>query len=280
MFLADSQQKDVWAGRVIDYVVERQNEDGGYTFCPGIESNAQDTYYGLAILEMLGTPFPNVERTVGWLRSFIPDSLYSHYYVAKALKLCGREPDKRLREFILSSSAAAGEFKVLDSYPEVASEFLSIFMAVELAEMAGVEIDRRKIAEWLLGFKNTDGGFGAHGHSSLNSTYHAVASLYNLGYQVNSLRETIEYVRACEKPYGGFTVVPTGNEMPYMEHIYYGASALDLLGESLRYPRQTAELVLRCQNANGGFARSEFGISTLEDTFYAVSVLQAISRQW
>jgi hypothetical protein len=73
--------------------------------------------------------------------------------------------------------------------------------------------------------------------------------------------------------------VPNG-ATPYMEHIYYGTSTLNLLGERLRYPKQTAELVLKCQNANGGFARSDLGISTFEDTFYAVSVLQTISKQW
>jgi hypothetical protein len=278
--LADRQSADLWARRVIDYVVNRQNEDGGYTFCQGTESNAQDTYYGLAILDLLGASFPNVEKTVEWLQSFVPDSLYSHYYVAKALKLCGKEPNKKLlREFIFSLPIVNGEFGTVDVYAEVASEFLPIFMVIELVDMVDVEINRKKIVDWLLSFKNNDGGFGAHGHSNLNSTYHAVASLSNLGYPVNSLRDTVEYVRACEKPYGGFTVVPHG-AIPYMEHIYYGTSTLNLLDERLRYPKQTAELVLKCQNANGGFARSDLGISTFEDTFYAVSMLQTISRQW
>ena len=278
--LADKQSMDLWVRRVIDYVVNRQNEDGGYTFCQGIESNAQDTYYGLAILDLLGAPFPNVEKTVEWLQSFVPDSLYSHYYVAKAFKLCGKEPNKKLlRRFILSLPVINGEFGTVDVYAEVSSEFLSIFMVIELADMVDVEINRKKIVDWLLSFKNNDGGFGAHWHSNLNSTYHAVASLSNLGYYVNSLRGTLEYVRAYEKPYGGFTVVPNG-ATPYMEHIYYGTSTLNLLGKRLRYPKQTAEFVLKCQNANGGFARSDLGISTFEDTFYAVSVLQTISRQW
>jgi hypothetical protein len=278
--LADRQSTDLWVRWVIDYVFNRQNEDGGYTFCQGTESNAQDTYYGLAILDLLGAPFPNVEKTVEWLQNFVPDNLYSHYYVAKALKLCGKEPNKKLlRKFILSLPIVNGEFGTVDVYAEVASEFLSIFIVTELADMVDVEINCKKIVDWLLSFKNNDGGFGAYGHSNLNSTYHAVASLSNLGYPVNSLRDTLEYVRACEKPYGGFTVVPNG-AIPYMEHIYYGTSTLNLLGEHLRYPKQTAELVLKCQNANGGFARSDLGISTFEDTFYAVSVLQTISKQW
>jgi len=41
--------------RIVAYVVSRQNDDGGYAFAQGLESNAQDTYYGLAILSLLGS---------------------------------------------------------------------------------------------------------------------------------------------------------------------------------------------------------------------------------
>lgn len=269
----------MWAERVVEYIIRRQNEDGGYTFCQGTESNAQDTYYGLSILEMLGARLPNVEKTIKWLENFVPEGLYQYYYVVKALQICKREPDKKLlRDFILSLPATRGELRIEDIYFEVPSEFLSIFMLTELVRIAGIEIDRKRTANWLLSFKNDDGGFSMRGRSNLNSTYYAVASLYNLGYQVNSLRETVEYVRECEKPYGGFTSVPEGTR-PYMEHVYYGVSTLALLGERLRYPKQTVEFVLRCQNSNGGFSRSEIGISTFEDTFYAVSVLKKVGLE-
>ncbi|MEM3395564.1 MAG: prenyltransferase/squalene oxidase repeat-containing protein [Nitrososphaerota archaeon] len=266
--------------RVVDYVVSQQNIDGGYAFCQGVDSNAQDTYYGLAILKLLDVPFPRLEKTLKWLHSFVPDSLYSHYYLAKALELAGDKPDSEsLKRFVLSLPMFRGDFGTVDVYAEIASEFLLVFMATELVNMIGVEVDRGKIIGWLLSFKNSDGGFGAYGHSNLNSTYHALASLANLGYPVKSLIEALDFVRACEKPYGGFTVVPNVST-PYMEHIYYGASTINLFGESLRYPKQTLELVLKCQNANGGFARSELGISTLENTFYAVNILKTIKEQW
>jgi hypothetical protein len=268
----------LWVKDIVDYVVSRQNDDGGYTFCQGTESNAQDTYYGLAILDLLKTPFPNVRQTIKWLHDFVPDSHYSHYYVNKALKLCGQEPDKCLKDFLQSSQFSKGDFGTTDVYVEVASEFEAAFMVTELINMLDVEINREKTARWLLNYQNKDGGFGAHGHSNLNSTYHAVASLSNLGYPVKSLKKALSYVRSCEKPSGGFTVVPSSST-PYMEHVYYGVMTLDLLGERVMYPENTATFVLSCQNSNGGFARSDLGISTFEDTFYAVSVLRIISRQ-
>jgi hypothetical protein len=264
--------------RIENYVVKRQNDDGGYAFAQGLDSNAQDTYYGLAILDLLKIPFPRVEETIKWLHSFVPDSHYAHYYVAKSLKLCGEKPHRSLKDFLRSLQIYRGEFGTVDVYVEVASEFQFVSMVTELANMVGFEFNREKVTSWLLSYQNKDGGFGAHRHSNLNSTYHAVASLFNLGYSVKSLKGTLEYVQSCEKPSGGFTVVPR-SLIPYMEHTYYGVSTLTLLGERARYPENTAESVLRCQKSNGGFARSDLGISTFEDTFYAVSILQMIRGQ-
>ena len=261
---------------ITNYVVNRQNLDGGYTFCQGTESGAQDTYYGLAILDLLKVPFPNVERTIKWLYDFVPDSHYSHYYVAKALRICGEKPNRTLRDFLLRKSKEV--FGTVDVYVEVASEFQFISMITELANMISVEINKEKTTSWLLSYQNRDGGFGAHAYSNLNSTYHAVSTLFNLGYSVKSLKETIGYVRSCEKPSGGFTVVPRSS-LPYMEHTYYGISTLELLGEHAKFPEKTAEWVLRCQNPNGGFARADMGISTFENTFYALNTLWAIRRQ-
>ena len=268
----------LWVKRIEDYVVKRQNDDGGYAFAQGLDSNAQDTYYGLGILQLLNIPFPRVKKTIKWLYAFVPDSHYSHYYVAKALKICGEEPHRNLKDFLLSLQSLRGEFGTADVYVEVASEFQFISMITELASIVGVEINREKTISWLLSYQNRNGGFGAHEHSNLNSTYHAVASLFNLGYPVKSLKKSLEYVRSCEKPSGGFTVVPRSSN-PYMEHTYYGVSTVELLGEHARYPEKTAELVLKCQNSNGGFARSDLGISTFEDTFYALSILLMIHRQ-
>jgi len=263
---------------IANYVISRHNDDGGYAFVQSTDSNAQDTYYGLAILNLLGFPFPNINRTVKWLRDFAPDSHYSHYYVAKSLKLCGEKPHRSLKDFLLSLKVSKGEFGTVDAYVEVASEFQFLSMITELARIADIKINHDKTASWLLNYQNKDGGFGAYGHSNLNSTYLAVTALSNLDYDVKSLKETLRYVRSCEKPYGGFTIVPTSVN-PYMEHIYYGASILNLLGEQLRHPEKTAKTVLKCQNSNGGFARSDLGISTFEDTFYAIRVLQIINTE-
>lgn len=259
--------------QIVDYVVARQNGDGGYTFCQGAESNAQDTYYGLAILELLDSPFPCVEKTVKWLRELSLDSIYSYYYVGKALLMCGENLDNRFSEFVTSAIRSSSYFRNVDVYVEVSSEFTTTLMILELANIFGIEFDDNVIKNWLLQYKNRDCGFGARHHSNLSSTYHAVASLSLLKHDMNDLHCTEDFVRQCEKPYGGFTMIPR-YLMPYMEPTYYGIMTLDLLGKNCRFPSQTTDFVLKCQRANGGFARSDMGISTFENTFQAVSILR------
>ena len=262
---------------IIDYVVSRQNTDGGYTFVEENDSNAQDTYYGLAVLTLLDSPYPHIAKTVEWLREFGLGSIYSHYYVGKALSLCGEELDHRFRKFVTSTIAAKRHFGSVDVYFEVASEFRATLMLLELAELLDAD-PGTEVGQWLLQYMNGDGGFGAHGHSNVNSTYYAATSLFLLGYDMKSLKNTVSFLRTCERFYGGFTVVPD-SFTPYMEHTYYGVMALDTLGENCKFPSQTVNFVRTCQNANGGFARADLGISTFENTFQAVSIIQKLAPE-
>jgi hypothetical protein len=262
--------------KVINYVVNRQNEDGGYTFCQGTESGAQDTYYGLAILNSLKTSLPNLQNTIRYLNELNLDSIYSDYYIAKALQLCDVKVGKNFKKRIISRLSSKKYFGSIQVFSEVPSEFITTLMALELADLLKINVHTQEISNWLLHFRNRNGGFGTQCQSNINSTFYAAASLNLLNYNIKSLRGVVEFVRSCEKPYGGFTVIPE-SIMPYMEYTYYGIMTLNLFGEKTRYPSQTIEWVLKCQNKNGGFARSDLGISTFVDTYYAVTTLQKLN---
>ncbi len=264
-----------WVKRIVDYVTNRQNEDGGYTFCQGAESNAQDTYYGLAILSFLNASFPNIEKTIRWLNELRAESIFPIFYVTKALLFCNGKINNSLRKRITSHINSIGCFNSIEGFSEISSEFTTTFLTLELANILNVRVKKDDLTKWLLQFKNEDGGFGSQNHSDLISTYYALASLNLLKKKIEDTHETISFVRKCEKPHGGFTVIPIGF-MPYMEHTYYGVLTLDLLGEKCRYPLQTIDFVLECQNRNGGFARSDLGISTFENTFQAISIMKRL----
>lgn len=259
--------------RIVAYVVNRQNGDGGYAFAQGLESNTQDTYYGLAVLNILGSPFPQMDRTIEWLRDFDVGSIYSYYYIGKALTLCNKPLGSQFRDYVESAVSSRRYFGNVDVYVEVSSEFWSTLIFLELASILKISPDGEEARRWLLRYRNKDGGFGAYGHSNIDSTYHAIASLSLLKANRMDLNDTVGFVRECEHSHGGFTVVPQ-SVTPYMEHTYYGVMTLGLLGESCRFPSQTMDFVLKCQRRNGGFARSDLGISTFENTFQAVSIMQ------
>ncbi len=267
--LSDSSLKS----KIANYVITRQNEDGGYAFAQGsLESNCQDTYYGLAILSKLDADFPNTQKTSRFLEDSRLDSIYSLYYVTKARLLLDKSINAKLKKHVISLLKSKKYFGSTDFFSEVSSEFTTTFMALELVNLLKIDFNTQEAIKWLLGFKNEDGGFGTHGYSNINSTYYATASLLLLEMNPKKLDDTIEFVRECEKPYGGFTVIPN-NVTTYMEHTYYGVMTLDLLNEQSKYSTQTIEWILKCQNKNGGFARSDLGISTFESTFQALTML-------
>jgi hypothetical protein len=261
--------------RIVAYIVNRQNDDGGYAFAQGLDSNAQDIFYGLAVLSILGSPFPQMDRTIGWLQDFDLGTIYSYYYIGKALTLCNKPLGSQFRDYVESAVSSGRYFGNVDVYVEVSSEFESTLMFLELASILKISPDGEEARRWLLRYRNKDGGFGACGYSNINSTHHAIASLCLLKANRRDLNETVRFVRKCEQPHGGFAVVPR-SVTPYMEHTYYGMMTLDLIGESCRFPSQTVDFVLKCQRGNGGFARSDLGISTFENTFQAVSVLRKL----
>jgi len=275
------QQKNVlgrpsWVQHILEYVTSRQNADGGYNFCQSVESGAQDTYYALAIFNLLEIPAPKIKMTVTWLRTFPSDNIYSYFYVIKGLTLCGEKVDDELVNRVLALRRAHGGFGEVDVDIEAYSEFDSTYRATEILRDLDIFINPESTIRWLLQYHNADGGFAAGKQSNLTSTFHAVASLHNLNYPVKELNRTLRFIRSCEKKGGGFTSVPD-TTFPYLEETYAGVLTLSFLDEKCLYPEATKKLVFELQNSNGGFRRSaELGISTFEDTYYALSVLNRL----
>lgn len=131
-------------------------------------------------------------------------------------------------------------------------------------------IEARQLSNRLLGSKIVD---YVVARQNEDDGYTFCASIRLLKRSLKNSNETLKFVRSCEKPYGGFTVIPL-NFTPCMEQTYYDVMMLDLFGEKIRYPQETLDWILKCQNQNGGFARSDLGISSFVDTFHAVATLQ------
>lgn len=269
--------------KVVHYVANRQNDDGGYTFAQWSDSSAEDTYYALQILKMLGVEPVHKNRTIDFLKRMqyddgSYDSIKIAYYATKSLIELGSRPEKDVTKFVRSLMRSDGGFGSLDVDIEASSEIETTYFAVELLKLLGNPPQSDPAIRFILGLRNPDGSFGERGYSRFASTYHALAALQHLGFNVSTLDDTFRWVRGCENPTGGFARSPDAHD-PYLviDDIYYGLRALDILGEASRYPLQNLQLIGKFQNGNGGFRRSIFlGISTFEATYYALSSLKII----
>ncbi|MEM3506671.1 MAG: prenyltransferase/squalene oxidase repeat-containing protein [Candidatus Bathyarchaeia archaeon] len=278
-------KKWIQTENIISYIIERQNNDGGYTFCRYTDSSAEDTYFAIQTLKILGIKPKQKDLTIKFLKSLQHkdgsfDSIKVAYYVIKTLNELGAKLEKSPKEFILSLKNSYGGFGSLDVDVEVSSEIESTYYSIEILNLLNECINLDKTISFILSLKNFDGSFGKQGYLRLASTYYAIASLNLLGYNLKLLDKTIEWIRKCESPKGGFTRTPYSFDA-YMviEDFYFGVKALEIMSEICKYPLQTLSLISKFQNNNGGFRRSIFsGISTLEYTYYAVSTTQTILK--
>lgn len=271
---------------VIRYIMDGRNNDGGYTFCQGTDSSAEDTYYAIEILKALNVEPKFKEHTIQFLKglqnsdgSF--DSVKVAYYVTKALINLGSKPKKDPNQYIMSLQNSYGGFGSIEVDVETSSEIEATYLSIEILKLLNSPIEsKEKIIKFILSLKNSDGSFGGRGYSKLASKWHALATLKLLGYNVFHLHETLKWVRGCEASNGGFVRNPNSlDNYILIDSIYYGVKSLEIFNETCKYPFQTASLISKFQNRNGGFRKSIFlGISTFENTYYAIFSLQTILK--
>ena len=267
----------------IDYIYERQNEDGGYTFCRQTSSSAQDTFYAIEVQTILGIKPRNVEKTVEFLKSLQHqdgsfDSVKVAYYVFKTLEHFGYSLVKPTDWLEQTSEILINGLKNLHVYIDVLSEIENAHLAVELLDNFNLAIDSKFTFEQVSKLQNGDGSFGSSKNSKISSTYHALSILKILNhYDTEVTLKTLNWIRKCEVPEGGFVGEPEYLNTVFMDEIYFGTQTLSVLEENLKYPQETLHSIHKFQNSNGGFRRSIFlGISEFESMYQAMSTIQTI----
>ena len=293
----------------IEYVRGRQGKDGGYLFYQYediFESAVDDTFYALSVLKSLGVEPPNSKLTLKFLRSKIADtSLYTAYYSTNAFNILGTRLrfSKRLLDFVSSLRRDQGIFGKLrkhkamrnDDIPkneeispnyesseifeiELPSELELAFMVLNCHKKLGLKISengKQDLAESVFNYLRPDGGFGSNA-SDINSTFYALRTLNLLDCPMESLWNTSEWILGLEDKNGGFNVSHR-SRFRTVEYTYKAVEGLKMFRGRPKLRMIHTTFLLQCQNGNGGFRRSIFaGISTLKDTFEAVTTLESL----
>jgi len=258
--------------KTLDFLRKAQSSDGGY-------SSLRVAFFATRALTAFHEKPRDINGSISYLKNSLKLMLNREYDLFQ--QLIGFE-----RKGYITREAEENVLKSMDLYNlyiiEIPTLLCNIHMITSALNLLGYqlsELERENIIKLVLKFKNEDGGFGLNA-SYIDETFHALSILIDLKNPLDdlNLKDTIEWVYNCENRSGGFKVKP---DVPYsysLEYTYYGLQAMDLLNVEPLFPNTHVDFIYSCYNTNGGFRRSvNLGISTLEDTFYAVSSLTKLN---
>ena len=170
---------DRWirASSIADYVSQRQNADGEYTFAQWSESSAQDTYYAIEILKMLGVQPQRRETTISFLQNLQQadgsfDSIKVAYYVTRSLKRLGTRPCRGVEEYVLLAQDSVQRLGSVEVNIEASSDIETLYLSLETLKLLGKPTESGTLPELILNLRNHDGSFGKSGYSRMASVYY------------------------------------------------------------------------------------------------------------
>jgi hypothetical protein len=269
--------------KLISWILSKQNKDGGFAFPYPLPSMPSATFYAVSSLKLLQAEIPNKNKTIKYLLNLQSASgkyysIYTAYFSIKALSCFSLTPKnsagavKDVLEYI------ARWKRISKYYMQVASPLETVCYSVEILSLLNYRKGLSEISKLILKFLNDDGGFGIKNNSEIITTYFALFTLHLTGYPLEKLRKTINFIKKCQNQDYGFASAPKVYSH-FIEDTYYGIKSLELFDEKIDKPKQTFKFILKCQNKDGGFNRSVAGgCSTLENCFYAVHILDSLSK--
>ena len=258
--------------RVKQYVENCHRDDGGYFFANMPFSSAMDTYYAVKTLSLLGLKPDRPDK----IKRFFLRAIKRNSYLGLSGLFSATEILHELNagvEFLYQYLArlnllrnSMGGFGVTYNLDyAVVSELETTYRVLSILTRLGRDFDRKQLIEFVFKYRNEDGGFGRNHISSLASTYYATEIFKLTGYSGMELDLTVSYLRSRENVWN----------LNFIEDMYWLTNGLFNLGQKIRLTEFIISFVKGCQRENGGFARKDvMGIPTLDDTYYAVSILK------
>jgi len=235
--------------RVIQYLKDREYEEGGFSFVQDLYPNVEDTYYAIRTLQLLMVDIDrnktaNYLKSIIWEEVYFPRIVYMLLYLHLSVDMELPVPlvnllEKDWSKFqFLDAQYCSNEIQKLLNQPLKPLLFLSSFQ------------------------------FQAH--ENLQSLRKKVSVLIDLNIDFDR-HQIIRWVQLCQNGDGGFGFFP--GTTSYMENIY---CALEILSKLGSYPMRIdlcREYVLGCQTKSGGYGRAPISFPFIESTFQAVAGL-------
>jgi len=269
--------------KVVDYIERRYlEEDGGYCFYRIPPSSGMDTYFAVKSLSILGLKPQHPEAVVNFLLNQVKEDsfgsvigIFATVEVISELSQITDDLRNHARQRITALQNEAGGFGTLENfYIEVSSELEETYRAVRTLKTLGIDFGEKKVTRFIFSLLNPDGGYGRDRRSTLASTFYATEIHKLLGIEAGKLTKTEGYLRNRESDWQENL---DKGLVGYLENLFWLIKGLANLGQNSNFPEQVTRFVVECQTPPFyGFARTTRGIATLENTFYALSILREV----
>lgn len=263
--------------KAIHYLHSKQSQDGG--FCAYNmefleESNPHDTFFAVLALQTLDEVIPNRDRVIQYLQTALAKAQVFNYAFFPLWTL------HNMGELTIDAPLRASlmELPILlpdRPNPEDAGENLRwLLRRVQAKTLVGTLPEREQIQNYFLKMQQ-GGSFGWY--PNLVETYLSLRVLHLLGYDIQQLDATHQFLMDLQEKETGFTNTKNGL-FTTLDVVYAGVFACQLLGVTIQYPESVVHFTELCQMGKGGFARMPTGLPDIEKTYRAVKILKALGQ--
>jgi len=242
----DQLQRSLDPSKIIQYLKERENEGGGFSFAIDLYPDVEDTYYATRILRLLDVDVDqnkagNYLKNISWSEVALPRAVYMLLYLhlSMAIELPSMLINLTNRDWSGYGSLDAQYFS--DEIQKLLNQPTKLLAAKSLFEFHRLE--------------------------NLQSLRKKVSILSNHDIDFDK-QEIIRWVRLCQNGDGGFGFYPVTTS--YMENTYCALEILSKLDSTPLKIDLCQNYIISCQTASGGFSRAPASFPFIESTFHAV----------
>jgi prenyltransferase beta subunit len=236
--------------RVIQYLKDREYEEGGFSFVQDLYPNVEDTYYAIRTLQLLMADIDRI-KTANYLKSIIWEEVYFSRIVYMLLYLHLSADMELPVPLVNLLKKDWSRFQFLD------------------AQYYSNEI--QKLLNQPLKPLLSSSPFQFHRQENLQSLRKKISVLLDNDVDFDR-QEIIRWVQLSQSGDGGFGFYPE-TKTSYMENIFCALEILSKLQASPWRIDACREYILGCQTKSGGYGRAPISFPFIESTFQAVAGL-------